>query len=293
VADYTTTGLIADVKRRGHFPTSQSTFQTSDLLKILNDALYAVIVPLIQSAQEEFFVTYSDTTIVAGTDAYAIPSRAIGGALRDVATVDGAELTSLERLDPEVITHDDRPEGFMLRGNKVVLYPSPVQSGTLRLSYYRRPSELVATSSCGLITAINTGTNEVTVSSTPSGWTTNTSIDIIPSTPHFDALSEAVAISSVAGTTITLPSLPSGLAVGDYLTPAGQSPIPQVPVEAHPLLAQAAALRCASDQGTDDAFKRLADVYSRMERDFLQILSPRVEGAPKKVNNRGGIFSYV
>jgi hypothetical protein len=288
--DYTTTQLIVNLKRRAMVPTAQNLFSTQDFLDVLNETLKETIIPTVKSVNEEYFVTYTDTAFVSGTAAYDIPSAALGGALRNVTTVDSSgEESKLSRIEPETLGSGLRPNGFYVQDNQVVVYPTPTQAGTLRMRYERRTNELVATSSAGQVSVV--GATTVTLSTIPSSWTTSTKVDAIAATPHFKLLGSNVTITNIASTVLTL-SVPSGLAIGDWICPTGQSVIPQIPVEAQPLLCQAAALRCLKNM-SDEAAQREKDTYAEMKADFLKLITPRVEGEARKVNNSSGVWAYA
>ena len=82
--DYTITSLIDSVKRRCSVPTAQSLFQNTDFASLLSEEMQSIIVPLIMSEQEDYFVHSTDLDIDGSTKEFAIPDRAVGGKLKDV-----------------------------------------------------------------------------------------------------------------------------------------------------------------------------------------------------------------
>jgi hypothetical protein len=93
----------------------------------------------------------------------------------------------------------------------------------------------------------------------------------------------------VSGTTLTLSTsdLPSRLAVGDWISLAGETPIPQIPDELRPVLAQATAVgvnEAMNLPGLDSARKTLDEMLKAVSL----LLTPRVTGAQKKVVQRNG-----
>lgn len=298
--DYTTTGLVAKLKRFGSVPTSQALFLTADFIALMNDELMNTVLPLIQRVKEQYFATYTDTAIVSGTAAYRIPSRAAGNQLIDIVVVDDSgNEASLPNLGPQGIknqggfmTNDNF--GFYVKDDKIVLWPTPTVTGrSLRFKYVRRPNQLIATSSAGLITAVNTGTKEVTVSSAPTGFTTSKIYDLISNIPPFASLGDDLAITSIVGNVITFTdTLPTGLAAGMYVCEASESPIPQVPYEAHALLAQLGAVK-ALEAMDDKGIKKAQSKADQMLMDFEGLISARIDLTNEKVVNRGGIFDAV
>ncbi len=255
---YLSEDFITSVKRRCNVPTSQITFQTSDFLALGDEETRSKMIPLILKHMEEFYVTTQDFPVISQTNTYAIPYRAIGMALRDVqmyAASDADTKVGLERLSPEELFSGIagsrfliKKSGFYLQGNSVILYPTPVSTlGTLRMSYYMRPSSLISTSLCGLVTVVNSGANQVTVAAAPSGITTSTLVDFVRAVPGFECTAIDQTITNIAGTVYTFSgSLPGNLQVGDYVCPAGQTCVVQVPVELQPLLFQYVVIRILS-----------------------------------------------
>jgi len=298
IIDYTTTSLVAAIKRRGSIPTAQQLFTDTDFIDLANDELGSNILPLIIKTREEYFVSYTDYNVgdymVDGQVKINIPYNAIGGKLRDVCFVTNSSsnpvLISLPRLSLEDISAGyidfAKPSGFYIQGNYIILYPNTVNQGTVRLYYLKRPSKLVSTSEAGYITGINTGTNEVTLSFVPNDWTTADTVDIIQPIQPFSIMKTALSISAISSPTITLSSV-EGLSVGDWVCLEGESTIPQIPIEAHLTLAQATVVKCLEAMGDREGMQAAEAKLKQNKEDFLSLINPRVDGAPKKVTNSG------
>lgn len=303
---YLSEDLIASVKRRCNVPTAQITFQTADFLALADEEIRCKLVPLVLKHMEEFYVALQDQAITANVTTFAIPYRAVGMALRDVQIVSSTDpdtRVGLERLNPEDlyagISGNARflvkKNGFYLQGNSLILYPTPAQSlDTLRMSYYMRPNSLVATNTCAQITAINSGSNQVTVSVVPSNITTLTTVDFVRAQPGFECTAIDQTISSIVGTTITFSeALPSNLAVGDYICLSGQSCVVQVPVELQPLLFQYVVVRILAAQGDQTNLKAAVAELEALEKAASVLLAPRVSGKVKRVVNARAINRWV
>jgi hypothetical protein len=285
---YTTQHLLDSIGRKSFVPTGQSTFTDADLLAVADEQLLNVVVPAIISAREEYLVYSTDVSVVAGTNAYNIPSRAVGQMIRDVALVDGTNVDfNFPRLDPDMIetTNQGTPAGFYLKNNQVVLYPTPDTSGkTLRLFYYLRPSALVETSAAAVISSINTATNTISVASIPSTWVTGDEFDLIKQDGAQEPLAIDQTSTTVSGTDLTFASLPTGLRVGDYVALAGETPLVQLPAEFRPILAQAVAAEILDDQnqpGAEKAQKKLQEMLAAA----IKLVTPRVTGQPKVITS--------
>lgn len=292
------TSLVASVYRHTLAPNAQSLLQPNDVIAFLDEELRNCIVPLVLSAQEEYYVQNYDQAVVSGVFNYTIPARAAFATWRDVVFVDGnSNEINMTQLAPEYLkltypaggTPPLYTFGFVLRNDQIILYPNnssaPTQY-TLRMKIKRRPNNLTSVANCGQITAINTGTKVVTVSTADATWTTSTTFDIIPNSPQFTSRQDDQAITNVSGNNLTFTSLPTGIVVGDWVCPSMMSPIPQIPYDMFPLLVQRAVIRMyealADTQSVQIAERR----YQDMAQDFSRTVSPRIDGTPKKIVNR-------
>lgn len=289
---YTTTNFLADVKLRAFIPVSQATFTAADTLLLADAETQTTVIPLLQSVKSDYWLTYKDHTITASQANYDIPARAIGMALRDVQIVSsGGDVTSIPQINVEDVntTVSGEPVAFYIKQNQVYLFPTPSSTtGTLRLHYYLRPAKLVQTTDAGLISTISTGSNYVTVASIPSAWTTSYTYDLIKQDGASEPLAIDQAATSIASTTITFTStMPTSLRVSDYVALAGETPIPQIPAEVRPVLAQATAVRMMESMmlpGVDFARSTL----DREIKTATMLLSQRVEGESKKIRAKHG-----
>jgi hypothetical protein len=286
---FTSTLLLASLKRRGLLPTSEASFTAADFYKVMDEEMQTYMVPLLMSVREEYLVVSQDITVTAGTTEYYIPERAIGGRLRDVTLSGGNDgYYSLTRLEPENIeafTNTSGAGGYYLRGNQIVL-SSSTASGTLRVTYYQRPNRVVATTAVGEITAIAGST--VTIAAAPSTFTTTVTYDFVKGKPGFDTLGKDFSASAAGTSMVFTSSPPTGLAVGDFVCLSQETPIPQLPVELHPLLAQRAAamvLRAVGNPKAEGIYK----IAEEMEARALKILTPRTDGSNRKVVNKFGV----
>lgn len=297
--DYTTTALIANTKRRILTPSAQTLFPDASIVEFLNDALQVTLVPEIKACREEFFVVRSDVAIVNGTDTYSIPLRAYAGAIRDLALVDA---NGNEALLPQITPMDLKNSvgyasprqiyGFYFEGNKVRLFPTPVGGvSSLRFRVERRPNNLTLATNAMTIISVNTGANQFTVSSVPTGLFPNgTVVDFIKDTPYFESVGDDYPITGVAGTTFTMAGgLPSGLAAGNYVARTGFSPVPQIPYEGMLVLCQIAASDMLASM-RDDQTQEAKEKAREMLASFIKSINPRVEGTLKKITNKNGIF---
>jgi hypothetical protein len=284
---HTTTELIAKIKLWATIPAAQPAFTNAQILDIATDELWNYVSPFIINHREEYYVTFTDSDIsTAENQTFDIPGRSAGGVLREVKLInsDGFE-TDLPRINPEYRSTTDF--GFFLRDNKVWLLRSENYSSySLRLYYYRRPSELVLPAACAPVTATGTTTFEATV---PSTMTTGDTVDVVQVLPPFGTLKQDIT-ATWSGTTVTPSSYPTGLAVGDYMCPVRKSCVPQIPVEVWPVLVQAVVVKIQEILGDQGNLRRAQEKLEKVTEDASSLLSPRVVGEVKRIKNHDGFI---
>lgn len=285
MARYDAADLCDKIRKIEAIPASSNTFTNDDLTEILNMELQSYVVPVIQKVREEYFVVTEQHVLTGNT--ITIPPEAIGLRLRDVAVWDEAQqsLQFIPKLNPEELNAGNL-YGYTLRNDKIVF--NSVPSGvTISLSYYKRPNDLTNTEYVTVLT--KAGSNQVTVTGMPATWTGTVSVDVIGKQIPFIGKSIEVSAVVFSATTLTLPAdVYATIEVGDFIATSGFSPVPQyIPVEAHALLVQSAALRCLQSLGDREGWKVSSQKLGRLEMDLISLITPRVESQYKKiVNNR-------
>jgi hypothetical protein len=287
VTTYNTTDLVNLVKMIGHVPVSNSTFTTPTLLTLADLELRTSIAKQLKESNEGYFQTYVEYAH-NDTGKYPIPADAIASAPYSIQIRNGQAVWPVSRQEVSEMTTTEYPSvgnwACYIQANTV--HVLPVQfSGLIRITYERRPSSLVAVTSCANISAING--QVVTVSSIPSGWVNGYAVDLQKSQPHFD-LAGSATITNISSIDITLDGDLSELSVGDYICLSGQSCIPQIPVEFHPLLAQRVVCKIYELQGYFDKLKAAQAKLEEMEAALTALITPRVQSAPKVINPSWG-----
>ena len=288
--DYTTTGLIEQVKRRISIPPSQNLITTARFISILNDELQTRIVPFLMSMREEWFVTYVDYSTDGTTSEYDIPSDAVGQKLRDVQLwQNGKQYKNVPRLAPEQLV--DSYFGFYVQNNKIIIYPDALASGyTLRISYFKRTNDLVSTNDAGYISTASS--NQITLSTTPPATFINgAEIDIISKNSPF-ITKETKTISNVVGSTITFTTNTTAV-TGDYACVSGESVYPNIPIECIAMLCQSAGIRVLESLGDTEGLQIAMANYAQIEQSAKATLSPKVDGEVKRVINRRRLMRYI
>ncbi len=150
---FTTSDLIAAIKRRISFPTDQSTFDDPDIIAFLNEELMISQVPSVMEYHENFFVYKAQVALRQNVNRYQIPDRSIGMKLRDVMFEDEQgnlyEMTRVQDGDKAWFQSNVGSNAIVnklyLEGNYVVLTPEVDSNPTGFLNFYifLRPNQLV------------------------------------------------------------------------------------------------------------------------------------------------------
>lgn len=319
---WTSSDLLDDIRRSGMFPSQASTGTAdADLLLQADKELQTRLYPLLMTAREEHYVRSSDYETADGQTRFRLSKRSFGQRVRDVlwlaaGDVDNAPVISLPRIAPEELwrfsSNNQRgePLGFFMEGAHVVPVPSPQQgNGLVRVKWFARPGRLAAanTTTARSITDIETSPGlgsdywRVTLS---GAHVFTAAVDFIKGSTPFEHVATDVDVVPVAGTTFDVlkADLPDDFDadnnVGDWVCSPDTSPVMQLPVELHGVLAQRVVVRLLLSLGYDDEARLAEKDAQMMEREALQVLVPRIEGEPRKVvggpmwRRRSGVSSW-
>jgi hypothetical protein len=291
--DFTSTGLISQIKRRALIPTSQNLFSDSDLIAMLNEELQNRIIPYILAVREDYFLTYDEFTQDGTITEIDIPTKAIGNKINQInlytASSDDSFFANVPRLTVSQI--NDVFGGYYIQGNKIKIYPQPISSGQLRIYYYRRPSEIVATSRTAIISTVNTNTSIVCNTNIPANITTGSLIDIVSNLQPWDTITEKTA-GTVLNAALDLTDT-TDIETGYYVSSRGESPFAQIPQDTIPLLIQAVVVRIMEYMGDNNGFQAAVLTYAQMESDNRNLISPRVDAQPKKISSKNRLQRYL
>lgn len=298
---YLTTDLINGVKRRANIPTANATFGSADFLSLADSEIRTSLLPKILSVRESYYSFDVNVPLSQTNNVYAIPTRAVGAKLQAVYLYNSS-LQSKYNLnlvtEDEIYLPSSSPVSgpcFYFKGNNIVLVPLPMSTNydTLKMTIFIRPSQLVDPTTCAQITSINTGTNTITCSSVPSGFSTSSVYDLVKGNPHYDFYvidqTPTVVVTGTSGT-IQFSSLPTGLSVGDFVCPAQTSPVVQIPTEFQPVLEQRVANSCLRAQGMASALQAGIEALKEVEEATYLLINPRAEREPKKIRNNSSLL---
>lgn len=282
---YTSTDLIERLKARVNVPTAQGLYDNPAFLALLTGEMQGRVVPFYMSQREDFFLSYIDYACDSLTYSYDLPKRAVGQKVSDVNWYMQAGPPPVQ-VDMTIISPNEINEfGYYFQGDKIWLSRSK-STGWIRVYYYRRPANLVELSAVGTITNIDTGTNEVTISATPATFTTSARYDFVGASIGFAALSDDNVCSSILSNVMTFASLPTGLAVGDYVCLQYEAPVAQIPIDAINYLVGAAAVRLLQGSNYQSAYQIAIAELTRIESDLKFMVTPRADRDSRKISNK-------
>jgi hypothetical protein len=294
MAEFDNAELLSDIRDRGSLPSADLRFTDAKLLAAATIELRDVIAALLVESQANRMVYLYDRGVTAGLASYGLPSRAVAGRWQSVGWKGSGDSswTRLRQVHPEDYylqsdTAKGQPTGFFVRDNALVLVPTPSAAGTLRLPYYMRPNKLVSRSEVAVVTNVD-GTEGVEISAADAALFNPTeTVDVVRATPGFETLlvsDMATFTDGGSGTyLVTFESgVPAGIAVGDYICYAGQSPVAQCPVEVRGLLAARAARRALIAVNEAQQASMLDNSVAELTEVARSLLSPRVDAEPQE-----------
>lgn len=290
---YTSDDLLEIIKKRAFIPISQETFSDTDLLEMATDELYSQVVPEVLSTREDWYVTPHTVAVTDASEPVDIPSRAIGGSLREVSFTQGNQEFNLARLSLEDKTYLNQGpvSAFYIQGNQIYLFGA--QTGDLNLYFNCRPGRLVATSEAAVVTSADVTTKIITVTSVPASWGAGTVIDVVKAKPHFEYKNLSLTIVNIAGNNVEVAeALATNIVAGDWLSLEDTSPAPQIPLEWFSYLAECVVAQIFLSQGDKEAADLAEKKMGKLKKSALSLMSPRIEGEAKKTvppKNRGGV----
>lgn len=133
-----------------------------------------------------------------------------------------------------------------------------------------------------------------TLPTVPSHFTSALKYDVIGAESpnkiiHFNIYPNAIntTLKTISFSTEYAPDL----VIGDYITKAEESIVPNIPTELHPIVAQRVAVACLEAMGDEQNKQSAERQLAKLEKAASKIISNRVEGANKKIKNRHGTLS--
>jgi hypothetical protein len=117
---------------------------------------------------------------------------------------------------------------------------------------------------------------------------TGTLYDLVRASPGYESLADDV--TPLADYTFPTFTAPTDVEVGDYVCLAGESCVPQIPVELQPVLAQRVIVKVLEAIGDAAAVQTAQGKLLEAEAAAKTLLTPRVDGEPKMFRNPSSPF---
>jgi hypothetical protein len=315
---WTSTQLLADVRRKASLPTTSTDFTDAVLYRECTDVLWSFAGwALSQGGEGRFLSTLERPISAALTSAYRpgseiqLPPLAIADTLDNVTWLDStgqlqarlARIESAIESDVDTPGRSGNPTAYALFDGRIRLYPQPTTGGIVRLTYQRRHPELVPGDAANMASVIGlTGTATATALSVAANTlpaVVGDEVDIFSGMHPYRFAAAGATITALPASTFTV-GVPishfNGLPTsGLRITRAGTSPFVHFPLELRASVTEkvtANLLRILGDlQGSQAAELAAKEELSRV----MQMISPRAKrDKPKAVNPhshmRSGIF---
>jgi hypothetical protein len=260
--------LVDRVVRDARIPQGHTYRTPSTLLGMADEAMETLVVPELLKVAGRYLAAHVDLPLVAGKSKYRLPARALRGEHvqrldaggKVVEPFEQAQLPNLARLEGT----SGSPQFWYFDASSVVVRPTPAESsGFLRITYARRPGALILPTAAAAVTAVAEDGDGVEFTFSPAGALGATgaavTLDVIRGTPGFESILDDApcTVDASANTKVTVDGVSiDDVAIGDWLCVAGRSPVPQVPLAYHVVLAQAVVVRVLKDLGRADAHAR-------------------------------------
>jgi hypothetical protein len=298
--------LVESIRLRAFIPDDTATYTDQDILNVANEEMDVQLLDKLLSLHEEHLTVHVDIPRNS-SGFYEIPYRAIGNKVRDVSLVTGSQVYELSQISIGELsdysftnaTIVDDLDKFYIESNFIkVLQPSRSYD-SIRIHYYIRPSVITKTEKAGTISSISLSGNNYVIQlasgSIPKNFTANMQFDIVgKKTPNKIKVWDLQPISYNNTTgTFTFPKASlepfiNEIIVGDYVCQAEESPVPNIPTEMHPVLAQLAAVHILESLGDSEGLGNAERRLNKLITSTTKLVDARVELAPKKIKPRHG-----
>ena len=280
-------------------------YPQSKLFDCLNDALVTRFSDVILTARTGYWLKKFVYTATAGQARFAIPPRSLLGGLEkvEVSIDSGANYYALDIIPASEIqryqtaAQTGNPWVYWIEGDIVEVVPACTVGMLVRLSYYIRPSQLVAAQSdpngtqrgritgiAGRVVTVNAIPLDQSLTSPVAMTSGLQSIDIVhPDGWHELALVGAAQTFSGLNITIGGTDPLTDVRVGDFVRVADQTDWPPLSDEFHPTLAEQTAIEILTDLNLLEKAQALELKAGLAMGKLRSKLVPRVKSEPKQI----------
>ena len=208
----TTDTLITSVLRRAMLPNTQVTFTETDFLAFANEEMDIGITPQILHYHQDYLMQIDYIPVNSQRSYYEIPSRSTGNKVRMVNYVDtNGNVFEMTRVMIEDLPYyqngsfgisNQGIRAFYIENDEIVLLPVDrhTLTGSLQVSYYLRPNELVPTANVSHVTNFNPYTGVINVDTVPSNLSSVSIIDLLQTKSPHKRLAISIPVNTVSTT---------------------------------------------------------------------------------------------
>lgn len=304
--------MLAQLRLNCLLEDSAVDYTDAVLLRELSDSLMTKFQDAIVGFRNGTWQQQLMTVVVAGDPTYRL-SRVVtvlGKVEIGIGSFNNTDDINFVRLHKVDEGHADlfegsynglgQPQAYVLRGNDLVLLPTPDNNSyILKITYYRRPPRLYASQNSesgtdrGRVTAVNNTLKQITVNTlpfdmslaVPSAIVTGAAIDVVKTSGWYDHCL-APTFCSIAGNVITVTSSTVStrdVQVGDYVRALGQSDWPMLPEDFHRCVVDVCSAKILIQRGYQQKAANYAgDVTADMAR-FENLYGNRTREEPRKI----------
>lgn len=288
----TTTEFLESLKGRIMYPANQELLSPDRMLQICGEILRSKMTKTVKSSRQNYLLTTAVLPLVANQSFYDVPYRAVVNGCEDIkyllddnVTLQDLSLIAVEDLE-WFVQGSSYPTAFYFQADQIGVVPMPLsQSGSLKIWYHRRLSNLCQVANAGLV--LNISGNIVTVDNAPTNFQAGFEIDFVKSASMPVVLSQDVQITNVSGTQLTFltDDVPSRLVVGDWVSPAGFTPIIPLMDESFQYFEGLCGAQILNSIGDYEGSSRLMEEVKSDQKELESMLEPRIDGEPEKIVN--------
>lgn len=290
----TSTNIVQLCSKLAALSSNQANLSSEDFLNFANMTI-TVLVSEVLGAREEYLI-YSDVVpVTQGKTTYRIPYRAVNGEVRHLwyESQAGSRMRlypkSIEDMENYTALTIGEPTGFYVMGNNIVLLPTPDVDGSLVMAYPFRPNLLVDAMTTQSILTVDTVNNNITVPNIPANFTNGAKYDVIDHQSG-NGIVYYDLVGSISGTTINFPTSIQNVQVGNYVALAGQSPVPMIPEEGHPLLLETTVMRVEMVRGNSTRVKNSTLIIQDARKAWEGLLNNRIVSKAHPAGSGGAQF---
>lgn len=306
--DNDSAAFLAAVRRDAFLATADDNWTDSRILSIADDCTLAICAPALKRAKQGWFRLDFNIAMVAEQPRYDVPEEAMWSSIEAAWLIDPTTGQIQNKINMVDVSNRMQygfdnpgvPQYAWFDHTQLVFAPSPdtntVGASSMTCSAYRRPAQIVLTSETCRVTAVDTVSQSITVTTRPTAWTTDTYTGGTPYRLDFydrDLPNTRLLWNQTcsAPNTTQFQFAPlidaddfASISVGDVVTMKGTSPYPDLPPEAVPFLrkmVQKTILTAQTDAAALQIY--LAEQGQAMEL-FFKGMGNRSDGSARKLS---------